>query len=119
MNKILAILLCLFCFVPSAKSADIEGEFATLGMLDKITGRFSEEVVKVGEVLKFQNLEIKVKSCLYRPPEETPENTAYVEIIENKHNKSKVELFKGWMFSSTTVSSVESPIYDVWVLLCN
>ncbi len=62
---------------------------------------------------------IDVIRCYTRPPEETPENSAYLNIVENLNDGKKQEVFSGWMFSSNpALSAMEHPVYDVWVIGC-
>ena len=61
-----------------------------------------------------------VRTCATRPPEETPENYAFVDVVDNyDQRKLHVNIFKGWMMSSSpALSAIEHPIYDVWLLKC-
>jgi hypothetical protein len=94
-------------------------ERAKLQGLDKITARVSTIEAVVGEPVAFGALEITVKACDKRPPEEPPESAAYLEIVERKVNEDPKMIFSGWMFaSSPAVSALEHPIYDIWVLDC-
>lgn len=87
--------------------------------LNKITARVSTIEAPVDQTVRFGTLDITVKRCSKRPPEETPESTAYLTIRENRPGEQSVELFAGWMFaSSPAVSSMEHPVYDVWVVDC-
>jgi len=119
MFKRLAFLVAAFLWPTVSMATDIEGSVAVLGMLDKVTGRFRSERVVVGDTFVFEKLRIKVRACMYKPPEETPENTAYLEIDEQKkHQVNPNSLFRGWMFSSTHAVGMNSPVYDVWLLSC-
>jgi len=92
---------------------------AKLQGLDKITARVSTIEATVGQPVVFGALQITVRACDKRPPEETPESAAYLEIVERKVNEEPKPVFSGWMFaSSPAVSALEHPIYDIWVLDC-
>ena len=94
-------------------------KIAVLQGLNKITARVSTIEAPVDQTVRFGTLDITVKRCSKRPPEETPESTAYITIRENRSGEQSVELFAGWMFaSSPAVSSMEHPVYDVWVVDC-
>src|SRR3546814_9274341 len=59
------------------------------------------------------------RSCDKKPPEEPPESTAFLEIVDVRPDAPTVELFTGWMFaSSPAISALEHPVYDVWVVDC-
>jgi hypothetical protein len=92
---------------------------AVLRALDKVTARTSMIDAPVGEPVRFGNLEITVRRCDKRPPEETPESAAFLEIDEIRHDGERRNVFVGWMFASSPgLSALEHPIYDVWVLDC-
>jgi len=92
---------------------------AVLQALDKVTARITKLEVSTGEGIRFGTLLITLRTCNKRPPEEPPEVTAFLEIIDDKPGDAPVELFSGWMFaSSPALSAVEHPVYDVWVIDC-
>ena len=103
----------------SSPQSRVEWQAALLQGLDKITARVSKIEAPVGLTVRFGTLDIVVKRCHKRPPEETPETTAYIEIQERRLGESAQQLFAGWMFSSSpAVSAIEHPVYDVWVVDC-
>ncbi len=94
-------------------------EVAVLQGLDKVTARVSKIEAPIGRVVRFGTLEIIVRTCDKRPPEETPESAAFLDIWEARRGEPAISLFRGWMFaSSPALSAMEHPVYDVWVLDC-
>lgn len=90
-----------------------------LQCLDKVTARVTTIDAPVGEVVPFGTLEIIARSCDKRPPEETPESAAFLDIWEVRPGEPAISVFRGWMFaSSPALSALEHPVYDVWVLDC-
>jgi hypothetical protein len=103
----------------AAPAGAVTMERAKLQGLDKITARVSTIEATVGQPVAFGALEITVRACDKRPPEEPPESAAYVEIVERQVNEEPKRVFSGWMFaSSPAVSAMEHPVYDIWVLDC-
>ena len=106
-------------------SSWIESQTAELQLLDKITARISTKSVPVGGGTEFGTLELRVHYCAYRPPEEPPENVAFITIFDNgyaekKPKKAQKAMFSGWMFaSSPAISGLEHPVYDVTLLSCH
>jgi hypothetical protein len=97
----------------------IQMEEAVLQGLDKITARISTIKVAVGETVNFGSLQITLRACDKKPPEETPESAAFLQIVEHKQGEQPVTRFSGWMFaSSPALSAMEHPVYDLWVLDC-
>jgi hypothetical protein len=93
---------------------------AVLQGLDKITARISTIRVGVNETVNFGSLQITLKACDKRPPEETPESAAFLQVVEQKPGEQPVTRFSGWMFaSSPALSAMEHPVYDLWVLDCD
>lgn len=108
----------LLSFSFSAKAEDISFGQVVLRGLDKVTGRLSTMTVNVGEKTTFGALDIYARVCYAHPPEETPENASFLEIIERKE-EGQLKLFSGWMFSSSpALSAMDHAVYDVWVLKC-
>lgn len=95
------------------------GDPAVLQGLDKVTARISTFEAPIGRAVRFGTLQIVVRACYKRPPEEPPESAAFVEVHEVRPNEAPAELFVGWMFaSSPALSALEHAVYDVWVLDC-
>ena len=92
---------------------------AILQGLDKITARISTIKAPIGQPVRFGTLEITVRACDKRPPEEPPESAAYMEIREIRPGAQPARVFAGWMFaSSPALSALEHPVYDVSVVDC-
>lgn len=92
---------------------------AELQALDKVTARISELHVPIGGTVHFGTIEVTARSCYKSPPEEPPENAAFLEINEVRRGEEAKRLFSGWMFSSSPgLSTLEHPVYDVWVVDC-
>ncbi|MBT3305718.1 MAG: DUF2155 domain-containing protein [Alphaproteobacteria bacterium] len=107
----------LACLGVSAQAATYD--VAVLQGLDKVTARVLTIEAPVGEVVTFGALEIIARTCDKRPPEETPESSAFLDIWEVRHGEPALSLFRGWMFaSSPALSAMEHAVYDVWVLDC-
>jgi hypothetical protein len=93
---------------------------AVLQGLDKITARVSNLAIGVDDTGEYGTLRIRVRACRKRPPTETPESAAFLEISDQKPGEPPVALFSGWMFaSSPALNALEHPVYDIWVLDCS
>jgi hypothetical protein len=107
--------------VAAANAADemIPEPIAIMQGLDKITARVSRFEAPVGKPVKFGSLSVLVRDCQKSAPEDRPENAAFIEIGETKPGEGKVQLFSGWMFSSSpALSALDHPVYDVNLLEC-
>lgn len=117
LNKIL--FSCALLFSICVNAAEIPTQKAILRGVDKVTGRVSTMQTTVGEQIDFGDLTLSVERCYTRPPEETPENSAFLVVTEKLKDGSAKEVFIGWMFSSNpALSAMEHPVYDVWVISC-
>ena len=118
----LIVLLALLSAAPLAAQdpeQPPEPQLAVLQGLDKITARISTFDAPLGDPVRFGSLEIVARACHKRPPEETPESAAFLEIVDVRPDSPAVPLFTGWMFaSSPALSALEHPVYDVWVIDC-
>jgi hypothetical protein len=111
----LALLVLLLARPASAQ----EQRAAMLQGLDKVTARVSTVPIQIDRPVRFGTLEITLRACHKRPPEEPPENTAFLEIRELRFGEQPRPLFSGWMFSSSpALNPLQHPVYDVWVLEC-
>ena len=126
MRSIFAISLAITSLACGAASAQstvwLDGRVATMQALDKITARISTLSAPVGVARQFGTLEVTVQRCAFHPPEETPENTAFVVIRDLGYDQSvaPAEVFSGWMFSSSpAISALEHPVYDITLLACS
>jgi len=116
---LLAFVLAGLLFAAPGTARAESAEIAILQGMDKVTARVSTIEAPVGEVVKFGALEIIARNCDKRPPEETPESAAFLDIWEVHPGEAAVSQFRGWMFaSSPALSAMEHPVYDVWVLDC-
>ncbi|MCE7997616.1 MAG: DUF2155 domain-containing protein [Rhodobiaceae bacterium] len=137
LNGIRVSILATAVLVASSSAASTRpvGETAIFTGLDKITARITRLEVPVGERVQFGTLEILADSCNKRPPTETPETTAFVEVFDvgktladelsekdtadSALPRPPERLFSGWMFASSPgLNAVEHPVYDVWLIDC-
>lgn len=103
----------------SASAAEISTNTAVMQAMDKITGQVSLIEVPVNQETTFGTFSIVVRECKTRTPEETPENFAFVDVVDKNTKKGDVNIFKGWMLSSTpALNPIAHPVYDVWLLKC-
>ncbi|PCI51588.1 MAG: glycosyl hydrolase family 5 [Alphaproteobacteria bacterium] len=124
--KALAISSLILCAVPQALAQQHEtltpaGDVpvVVLAALDKITTQLSTIEIRQNQTVRFGTLDITLRYCRKNPPEEPPENVAFLEITDVGHNHQSRKVFSGWMFSSSpALSPLEHPVYDVWVKDC-
>lgn len=99
-------------------------KFAILGTLDKVTGRTATLEVPVDKVTNFGALFLQVKACQKASAfANQPENAAFVQMWQaadaGLNSKATIWVFSGWMFSSSpSLSAMDHPVYDVWVIDC-
>ncbi|MBV1887243.1 MAG: DUF2155 domain-containing protein [Parvibaculaceae bacterium] len=128
--KVLFSAVILACTLQSTAFAQA-GDTAVFNALDKITARITILEIPIGSSARFGTLDIRPQSCDKRPPEETPETTAFVEVFDvprvvaakGEDGQAPVaepkRIFSGWMFASSPgLNAVEHPVYDAWVIDC-
>ncbi len=100
-------------------SQKIVNKAALFSGLDKITGRIINFDVAIGETVQFGALQVTPRACYTRPPTETPNTDAFVEVDEVTLQGEVKRIFTGWMFAASPgLHGVEHPIYDVWLSDC-
>lgn len=106
-------------FGTSHAASALEGAGVLLQGLDKVTARVTTIEAALDRPVRFGTLEIIARRCFKRPPEESPESAAFLDIREIRPGEAPQQLFVGWMFaSSPALSALEHPVYDVWVKDC-
>jgi len=114
-----AALATLVVTAPVMAEGPAERRVAVLRALDKVSARISTFDAPVGEEVRFGSLRILVQTCNKRPPEETPETTAFLEITDLRPGQPANRVYTGWMFaSSPALSALEHAVYDIWVIDC-
>jgi hypothetical protein len=72
-----------------ATSKDRKPQTVTLRALNKITARYTDIEVKIGQSKRYAALEILPRYCDKRPPEEFPETTAFLEIFDREISRAR------------------------------
>src|SRR5712692_5393060 len=102
--------------LPSQK---ITNPTAIFSGLDKITGRIIAFDVAINETVQFGALQVTPRVCYTRPPNETPNTDAFLEVDEITLQGEVRRIFTGWMFAASPgLHAVEHSIYDVWLTDC-
>jgi hypothetical protein len=102
--------------LPSQKITNPTAIFAGL---DKITGRIISFDVAINETVQFGALQVTPRVCYTRPPTETPNTDAFIEVDEVTLQGEVKRIFSGWIFASSPgLHAVEHAIYDVWLADC-
>jgi hypothetical protein len=92
---------------------------AVFSGLDKITGRIISFDVALNETVQFGALQVTPRVCYTRPPTETTNTDAFIEVDEITLQGEIKRIFTGWMFAATPgLHAIEHPIYDIWLADC-
>lgn len=127
MKRLLAALIfvCAAGLVDATTPADAremsDEKVAVLRAIDKVSARHHTFEIPVDRTVKFgASLYIKARACRKASPLDQPESAAFLQIWERKpHEQESKWIFSGWMFSSSpSLSAMEHPVYDVWVIDC-
>ncbi len=111
-------IIFLLFFSVSVYGETIEKKYASFKLLNKTTNKVSKKEILVNTKVNWETLNIEVLYCASTPPTEIPENYVLIDVYD-KINEDKINIYKGWMISSSPdVTSLENPIYDLWLLDC-
>lgn len=119
----LVVLAALFAASPAEaaprKMEDMQ--IVVMRTIDKLSARTHTFEIPVDKTVKFGNsLFIKVRACRRASPLDRPESAAFMQIWERKPSETESKwIFSGWMFASNpSLSAMDHPVYDVWVMEC-
>ena len=113
MNSKYFFLIIFYFFINFFAFAE---NLAEIRAIDRITGRSFKLKVPTNTEVTFSNLVLNIKYCYKNPIDKEIENFAYL-IVKDKFLNNLI--FQGWMFSSSpSLSSLEHPINDIWLLNC-
>ena len=100
----------------NSQNKNFEESFATISLLNKITAEVKTINIKLKENYLYEELKIYAIDCYNSNPLEKAETAVYLNIYVEKTMK---KIFNGWMIKSLpSISSMEHPIYDLWVDDC-
>ena len=103
-------------------SLDTQGEIeremlVTLKILNKITANVEQIEIKLRENYEYDYLKIYAIDCYLSDKYEKTEKAVYLNIYNREINE---KIFNGWMLKTLpSISSLEHPIYDIWIEDCN
>src|SRR5262249_38651312 len=101
---------------PSQKIANKSAMFSGL---DKITGRIIAFDAAIGETVQFGALQVTPRVCYTRPPTETSNIDAFIEVDEvTLQGDVKRTSPGGVCRAGPGLHGVDHPIYDVWLTDC-
>ena len=87
---------------------------AKIIVLNKITAKSEEAILKIGELKFFGNLSVEVHKCLQNVDPYTPNSLMLLTIYDNKVEEDRLTVFHGWIVSSNpSLSTLEHPVYEV------
>lgn len=114
-----ALFFCIVFSSFSLHSKPIEGQFAEIQILDKITAKVKTYEIYNNSNLNVDTLIIEVYACYKNPPEEIPEDYVLLRISDHKNKENNKLVYQGWMISSSPASTpLEHPVYDLWLKDC-
>ena len=119
-NLGLLIRVTFFFLLPLIVSAEtIEKKYASFKLLNKTTNKVSTKDILVNSKISWETLNIEVLYCGSTPPNEIPEDYVLIDVYDTINNEN-TNIYKGWMISSSPdVTSLQNPIYDLWLVDCS
>ncbi len=105
--------------IPSLGTQDeVDREMlVTLKILNKITANVEQIDIKLKDNYEYDYLEIYAIDCYLSDKYEKTEKAVYLNIYNREIDE---KIFNGWMLKTLpSISSLEHPIYDIWIEDCN
>ncbi len=101
---------------PYANEGSNGAPLAEISILNKITANVDTIMIALKENYIYHELRIYAIDCHISGPYEKSELAVYLNI---HHTETKEKIFNGWMLKSLpSISSMEHPVYDIWVENC-
>lgn len=104
---------------------DVSNRAAVIRALNKVTAKFEDIIIPVGEEAQFGRLLVGTVSCRTSSKESQPDYAALLVISEHKKERYGPssdlprEIFTGWIFaSSPSLNGLEHAVYDISLLKC-
>ena len=118
-NFFFTLVVFIFFFSVNYTFANSIG-LIKLKILDKVSSKNTELEFKIGDTIKYKNLQIKALKCKNSEFDDDPEITAYLQVLDlNKSDNDEVFVFNGWSFaSSPSINPFDHPVYDLWIIEC-
>ena len=118
--NLITIIFCTILLSTSSFASELEGEFTSIKVLDKISSKNILVKLANGDETKHKDLIIKSLKCSNSEFDDNPEITAYIQVRDTTNkNKNDVFVFNGWMFSSSpSITPFDHPVYDIWLVDC-
>ena len=121
--KFLFIFIALF-LNPNILYSDnltLVGNYLEIKVLDKVSSKNYKLNIKIGEEKIFKNISIKPLKCKNSEFDDSPEITAYLQVVDLKNkDKNEVFIFNDWTFSSSAaLRPFDHPVYDIWLTKCS
>lgn len=102
-----------------AENGMIPADGVIIGVLDKVTARVNSLTIANNDYRRLGDVVVRPRACQKSDPLEAPESAAFLEIWQFDTNHTPQWIFSGWMFaSSPAISSMNHPVYDIWVVDC-
>tara|TARA_S200000501_G_scaffold362968_1_gene393126 strand:+ start:528 stop:926 length:399 start_codon:yes stop_codon:yes gene_type:complete len=123
LGKTRFFFIILFFFLSNLVDQNLKANsigLIKLKILDKVSSKNTELEFKIGDTIKYKNLQIKVLKCENSKFDDDPEITAYLQVVDlNKTNNDDVFIYNGWTFaSSPSINPIDHPVYDLWIIEC-
>lgn len=104
---------------PPAEAGWVRKRTAELQALDKVTARITVLNATVDQPVRFGSLNITVRACNARPPDEVPDAAAFIEVRDSLAPPNAAPAFRGWMLANAPAAHMlEHPVYDLRILDC-
>jgi len=115
----LTLLLCALALPAAAQEAAIaHAPGGVVRWLDKVSGDLADIDLARGQSVVKGRLTIQLDECRY--PYADPASNAYAHLTVVDSLNDNTPVFSGWMIaSSPSLSAMDHPRYDVWILRCD
>ena len=111
-------------FTKILEMKDNKGQFqafnqAKIVAINKIVANSQTLIVNINEPIFFHNLEVKLLKCFKNLDPYHEDSYGLFNLVEYKMNDDAKNIFQGWLISSSpSLSTLQNPIYEIFILDC-
>ena len=117
MKKTIAILSAFMGFIAvfGDVHAYVDRGNAVVTILDKASGKTQNATLPVGQLAKYEKLNLVVRACKQTDPFMAENAYMFIEIINANNDK----IFGGWMNKNAPGENpLQNADYDIWLVRC-
>lgn len=115
-NAFLSLMVLCGVMLGTTANAYVDRATANVRIMNKAAGKTQSVAIPVGQTVKFEKLNVTVRSCKQTDPFDALDFFAFVEITKSDEGL----IYSGWMSRNEPGDNpVQNADYDLWLIGCD